>query len=79
MPETLLLTGGAGYIGSHTALTLLRQGYDVVVIDNLSNSSIESINRVGRLAGRGAAFYIADVRDREKLKDIFTRQKIDAV
>ena len=79
MPETLLLTGGAGYIGSHTALTLLRQGYDVVVIDNLSNSSPESIRRVNRLAGRDAVLYIADVRDREKLKEIFTKHKIGAV
>ena len=76
---TLLLTGGAGYIGSHTALTLLRKGYDVVVIDNLSNSSPESIARVGRLAGRGMAFYAADVRDRAKLKEIFTKHEIDAV
>ena len=79
MPKTLLLTGGAGYIGSHTALTLLRKGYDVVVIDNLSNSSPESIARVGRLAGRGMAFYAADVRDRAKLKEIFTKHEIDAV
>ena len=79
MPKTLLLTGGAGYIGSHTALTLLRQGYDVVVIDNLSNSSVESILRVNRLAGRNAALYIADVRDRGKLREIFTKHQIDAV
>ena len=79
MPKTLLLTGGAGYIGSHTALTLLRKGYDVVVIDNLSNSSPESVARVGRLAGRGMAFYAADVRDRAKLKEIFTKHEIDAV
>ena len=79
MPETLLLTGGAGYIGSHTALTLLRQGCGVVVIDNLSNSSPESIKRVNRLAGHDAVLYIADVRDREKLKEIFTKHKIDAV
>ena len=79
MPKTLLLTGGAGYIGSHTALTLLRQGYDVIVIDNLSNSSPESVRRISRLAGREAALYTDDVRDREKLREIFTKHQIDAV
>ena len=77
--STLLLTGGAGYIGSHTVLNLLRKGYGVVVIDNLSNSSAESIYRVNRLASRDATLYIADVRDRSKLKEIFANHQIDAV
>ncbi|MGI5832689.1 MAG: UDP-glucose 4-epimerase GalE [Thermoguttaceae bacterium] len=79
MKEKILLTGGAGYIGSHTALTLLRQGYDAVTIDNLSNSSAESIARVNRLADRKSVLYIADVQDRAQLERIFTENKITAV
>ena len=60
---TILITGGAGYIGSHTALELLNEGYDVVVYDNLCNSSTESIKRVEELTGKKIRFYEGDVQD----------------
>ena len=76
---TILITGGAGYIGSHTALELLNEGYDVVVYDNLCNSSRESIRRVEELTGRKIRFYEGDVQDEEALLEMFRIQKIDAV
>lgn len=76
---TILITGGAGYIGSHTALELLNEGYDVVVYDNLCNSSRESIRRVEELTGRKIRFYEGDVQDEEALLEMFKIQKIDAV
>lgn len=76
---SILVTGGAGYIGSHTCLELLRRGYDVVVIDNLSNSSRESIERVKKLAQRDLAFYEFNVEDKEQLRSVFEREKIEAV
>ncbi|MDO4642719.1 MAG: UDP-glucose 4-epimerase GalE [Cardiobacteriaceae bacterium] len=75
----ILVTGGSGYIGSHTVLVLLQAGLDVVVIDNLCNSSAESIYRVGKLAGRTATFIDGDIRDRAALDAIFSRYTIDAV
>ena len=76
---TILITGGAGYIGSHTALELLNEGYDVVVYDNLCNSSRESIRRVEELTGRKIRFCEGDVQDEEALLEMFRIQKIDAV
>ena len=76
---TILITGGAGYIGSHTALELLNEGYDVVVYDNLCNSSRESIRRVEELTARKIRFYEGDVQDEEALLEMFKIQKIDAV
>ena len=75
----ILVTGGAGYIGSHTCLELLRKGYDVVVIDNLSNSSKESLERVKELAHKDLTFYEFSVQDKEKLRSVFEREKIEAV
>jgi UDP-glucose 4-epimerase len=75
----VLLTGGAGYIGSHTAVELLDAGHTVVIIDNLSNSSRESIRRVEELTGASIAFYENDIRDAAALDQIFTEQPIDAV
>lgn len=75
----VLLTGGAGYIGSHTAVELLDAGHEVVIIDNLSNSSREAIRRVEKITGKPVDFYEADVRNREILDEIFTDHTIDAV
>ena len=73
----ILVTGGAGYIGSHTCVELLNKGMDVVVIDNLDNSNAESLNRVEKITGKKVVFYEADVRDRAALERIFTDHKID--
>lgn len=75
----ILITGGAGYIGSHTALELLEAGYEVVVYDNLSNSSKESIRRVEELTGKSICFYEGDVLDASALKAMFDAEKVDAV
>lgn len=75
----ILVTGGAGYIGSHTVLELLNSGNDVVVIDNLCNSSRESLRRVEALTGRSVTFYEADVCDSSALQTIFAQHAIDAV
>lgn len=71
--KTVLVTGGAGYIGSHTVLELLGAGYEVVVVDNFSNSSREALKRVGRLAGRPVAVHEADVLDQKGLFEVFSR------
>ena len=76
---TVLVTGGMGYIGSHTCVELLEQGMDVVVVDNLVNSSAEAGKRVEQITGRPLKFYQMDVRDRAGLDRIFTEQKIDCV
>ncbi len=76
---TVLVTGGAGFIGSHTVVELLNAGYDVVVIDNLCNSSREAIERVKKITGKEVYFYENDVRDRAALELIFTAFDIDWV
>ncbi|MCF0138223.1 MAG: SDR family NAD(P)-dependent oxidoreductase, partial [Oscillospiraceae bacterium] len=76
---TVLVTGGMGYIGSHTCVELLKQGMDVVIIDNLVNSSAEAGNRIQQITGRSVTFYEADVRCREKLDEIFEKHSIDCV
>ncbi len=75
----ILVTGGAGYIGTHTLVELLNAGHDAVVVDNLSNSKEESIRRVKAITGKDCVFYRADLRDRNALTDIFSNNKIDAV
>jgi UDP-glucose 4-epimerase len=76
---TILVTGGAGFIGSHTCLELLRAGYDVSVVDNLCNSSEESLRRVRELAGRDLTFHRADLRDAGAVEGIFRGEAIEAV
>ena len=76
---TVLVTGGMGYIGSHTCVELLKQGMDVVIVDNLVNSSAEAGRRVEQITGRGVTFYEIDVRDRERLDEVFRRHDIDCV
>ncbi len=75
----VLVTGGAGYIGSHTCVELLNAGHDVVVVDNLSNSRREGLRRVARITGREVALEVADIRDRAALRRIFAAQPVDAV
>lgn len=77
--KTILVTGGAGYIGSHTCVELLAAGYQVVVADNLCNSSEEALRRVERIAKKSLIFHQADMRDRSAMKQIFSSQVIDAV
>ena len=74
----ILVTGGAGYIGSHTVVELQNSGYDVVVVDNLSNSSIKSLERVEKITGKPVKFYKVDILDREGLEDVFKKEKIDS-
>ena len=74
----ILVTGGAGYIGSHTCLELLELGYEITVVDNLTNASQESLNRVERLTGKKVKLVVIDVRDREKLNDPAWRAKAAA-
>ncbi|PCK09811.1 MAG: UDP-glucose 4-epimerase GalE [Alteromonadaceae bacterium] len=76
---SVLVTGGAGYIGSHTCIELLDAGFEVVVVDNLSNSRTESLNRVAQIAGRAVTFVEADVTDKSALRAVFQAHKISAV
>ena len=77
--NSILVTGGAGYIGSHTTLALLQAGHNVVVLDNLCNSSAESLKRVAQLAGREPVFVQGDIRDRAVLDRLFAEHAVDAV
>ncbi len=76
---SILVTGGAGYIGSHTCLELLNAGFDVVVLDNFSNSKMESLKRVEKLAGRSLSFIQGDVRDHTCLLELFSQHDVSAV
>ncbi|MBG9827382.1 UDP-glucose 4-epimerase GalE [Bacillus wiedmannii] len=75
----ILITGGAGYIGSHTCIELLNNNYKIIVVDNLSNSSIESLNRVKEITGKQFEFYKESVLNREKMNEIFLENNIEAV
>ena len=77
--KTILVTGGAGYIGSHTVLQLLEQDYAVVVLDNLANSSAESLRRVESITGKSVTFVQGDIRDTTVLDSIFSQHDIDSV
>lgn len=75
----ILVTGGAGYIGSHTCVELLEGGHEVIVADNLCNSSEESLNRVKQITGKAVTFYKADLLDRAAINEVFDKEAIDAV
>ena len=75
----ILVTGGAGYIGSHTCIELANAGYDIIIVDNLRNSKYEAVRRIEKIIGKGVKFYENDVRDREVLRGIFKENTIDAV
>ena len=79
MSKKILVTGGCGYIGSHTTVQLLEQGYDVIVLDNLSNSKPESLKRVKQITGKEVTFYQGDILDKNILHKIFSEQQIYAV
>ena len=74
----ILVTGGAGFIGSHTCVELLNAGYEIVIVDNLYNSSEKSLDRVRELTGKDFAFYPYDIRDKENMRKVFEDHKIDA-
>lgn len=75
----ILVTGGTGYIGSHTVIQLLEDNYEVVILDNLCNSKIESLRRVEKLANQSIEFYKVDLLDYDKVDEVFQKEKIDAV
>jgi len=75
----ILVTGGAGYIGSHTCILLIEAGYDIVVFDNFSNSSVESIKRVEKIVNQPITLIEGDIRNRDNLREVFENYKIDAV
>lgn len=76
---TILVTGGAGYIGSHTCIELLNAGYDIIVVDNLSNARIESLERVKEITGKNLKFYSIDLIDKGPLEVVFSENKISSV
>jgi UDP-glucose 4-epimerase len=76
---SILVAGGAGYIGSHTCVELLNAGYEIVVVDNLDNSKHESLKRIKELTGKNFTFYRADLLDKDALVQIFSKNKIEAV
>ncbi|MBP6520254.1 MULTISPECIES: UDP-glucose 4-epimerase GalE [unclassified Shewanella] len=76
---TILVTGGAGYIGTHTVVELLNAGNDLIVLDNLSNSSIEALNRVERITGKSVTFYQGDILNKALLQKVFNDHAIDSV
>lgn len=79
MNKTILVTGGAGFIGSHTCVELLENGYKVVIVDNFSNSKPEALNRIKQITGKDFDFYEADILDKPALDKVFKAHKIDAV
>lgn len=79
MQKTILVTGGAGYIGSHTVVELLNRNYGVVVVDNLSNASRESLIRVEKITGKSVKFYENDIRDKAALEKVFSENEISDV
>jgi UDP-glucose 4-epimerase len=79
MKQTILVTGGTGYIGSHTCVELLAAGHEVIILDNLSNSRRSVLERIARIAGRGASFIEGDIRDAGAVDAVFAAHRIAAV
>ncbi len=77
--KTILVTGGAGFIGSHCCVELLESGYEVIIMDNLSNSKEESVNRIRQITGKSVTFYRTDMLDLPGMEQIFANHSIDAV
>ena len=77
--STILLAGGAGYIGSHTAVELLAAGYEVIIADNYDNSCPEAVKRVEEISGKKVKVYELDIKDGDKLSAVFSENRIDAV
>ncbi len=77
--KQILLTGGAGYIGSHTAVELINEGNEIIIVDNLINSSKESIKRIEKITGKKIAFHCFDLKDENKLENLFNNSSIDSV
>lgn len=76
---TVLITGGTGFIGSHTAVSLVQSGYDAVILDNLCNSSAAVLPRLRQITGRNIPFYQGDIRDCQILRQIFSEHEIESV
>ena len=74
----ILVTGGTGYIGSHTCVELLNKGYEVVVFDNLYNSKIDVVDKIEKITGKKITFYKADMLDKESMRPIFEEHKLDS-
>lgn len=75
---SILVTGGAGFIGSHTVVELMNAGYDVVIVDNLINASEKSIERIEQIVGKKVKFYKVDINDRDGLNEVFDKEQIDS-
>ena len=76
---TILVTGGAGYIGSHTVIELVKAGYEPVIYDNFYNSKPAVLARINKIVGKAVPFVAGDIRSREQLEEVFTNYKIDGV
>ena len=76
---SILVTGGAGFIGSHTCVELLNAGYDVAVVDNLYNASEKALDRVKQITGKDLRFYKVDIRDKEGLNEVFDKEDVESV
>ena len=75
----VLVTGGAGFIGSHTCVELINAGYEVVIVDNLYNSCREAVNRIEKITGKNVKFYNVDLLDKQALENVFKSESIDSV
>ncbi|MDZ7346095.1 MAG: SDR family NAD(P)-dependent oxidoreductase, partial [candidate division KSB1 bacterium] len=76
--KRILVTGGAGFIGSHTCVELLASHYEVIILDNLSNSKLTAIDRIKEISGKNVTFYRVDLTDKVGTKEVFTKEQIDA-